>query len=206
MVLVLVAILFIVSIPFVSADTYPIDYKIEPNMMMTSSSYTLDEDDVFGVSVSISGCIDIQIEDGKGWDVATWRSVTGYFMGNMTIDKDGSYHIDFYNLVSNETAFVVGYILVNEYMTTNTTTTNTTTTTTTTIPKPPITFPFITTPTTEVNWLPDLSWLIPPLMFVVAAFIIVIIGCLCRGREENLHYLLNLEESLFGLPEEKTEE
>lgn len=192
-VLVLVAVLFIMSIPFVSADAYLINLEIEPKTTMPSPSYALEKGDIFGVSVSISGYIDIQIEYGRGQDVKTWRNVTGDFMGNMTIERDNSYYIDFYNLDSNWIVSVIGYIVINDFVIINTTTSSTT-------------FPFITNTTTGGNRLPDLSWLVPPLMFASAVCIVIMVGCLYRGRKENLRFLLNIEEALFGLPEKETEE
>lgn len=193
-VLVLVAVLFIMSIPFVSAGAHPINLEIGPKTTMPSPSYVLEKGDVFGVSVSISGYIDIQIEYGRGQDVMTWRNVTGDFMGNMTIKRDNSYYIDFYNLDSDWIVSVIGYIVINDFVIINTTTSSTTT------------FPFNTTTTTNGDWLQDWSWLISPLMLATAVCIIIIIGYVCRGREEDLHFLLNIEEALFGLPEKETED
>ena len=191
-VLVLVAVLFIMSIPFVSADAYPIELDILPNTTMSSANYSLEEGDVFGVSVSIIGHVCIQIEYGRGQDVKTWPNVTGDFVGNITIERATSYYIDFYNLAEYTKAVVTGWIVINEFIPVNITTSTT--------------FPFNTTTTTTDNWLPDLRWLMPPLALVSGALIIIMVSYLCRGRKENLHFLLNIEEALFGLPEETTED
>jgi len=188
-VLVLVVVLFIMSIPVVAADAYPINLKIGPKTTAFSSYYSLVVGDVFGISVTVTGDIDIQILVRNRQDVATWRDVTGYLIENMTIKNDDVYTISFYNLNSSSNAFVEGYIWINDYVFTNTTIVNTTTTT-----------------TINNNPPQDFGWLIPPLVMVSGALIIIIVGCLCRGRGEDLHFLLNIEEALFGLPEETTED
>jgi len=188
-ILVLVAVLFIMSIPFVSADAYPIELDILPNETLPSAGYSLDEGDVFGISVDITGFILIQIIYGREQDIKTWPNVTGSFNGNITIERATSYHVNFYNLDNNARAFVVGYVWINDYTITNTTTTSIT-----------------TNRTTTGNWLSDFEWLFPPLALVSGALIIIMVGYLCRGRKENLHFLLNLEEALFGLPEETAED
>jgi hypothetical protein len=102
------------SVVAAQGEYYVFNYEIPALTTQSTNTFFMHENDNISIFVTVVGEIKIMIDDASTQDVFTWEDMqTGTYFVNHTFIESGSFYLDFYNLLTEETSFVNGSYYLN---------------------------------------------------------------------------------------------